>query len=78
MSALLTVCRKELLDSLRERRVLISLLLGPLFGPILFTVMINMTVSRNLTSAEEVLTIPILGGECAPPSRSTTPSSRSW
>jgi sodium transport system permease protein len=66
MSALLTVCRKELLDSLRERRVLISLLLGPLFGPILFTVMINMTVSRNLTSAEEVLTIPILGGERAP------------
>jgi sodium transport system permease protein len=66
MSALLTVCRKELLDSLRERRVLISLLLGPLFGPILFTVMINLTVSRNLSSAEELLTIPVLGGEHAP------------
>ena len=59
MSALLTVCRKELLETLRERRVLISLLLGPLFGPVFFAVMINMTVSRNLTSAEEVLEIPI-------------------
>ena len=38
MSALLTVCRKELLETLRERRMLVSLLLGPLFGPILFTV----------------------------------------
>ena len=66
MSTLLTVCRKELLETLRERRVLISLLLGPLFGPVFFAVMINMTVSRNLTSADEVLEIPILGGEHAP------------
>jgi sodium transport system permease protein len=66
MRALFTVCRKELLDTVRERRVLLSLLLGPLFGPIFFSVMINLTVSRNLTSAEEVLEIPILGGERAP------------
>jgi sodium transport system permease protein len=66
MSALLTVCRKEILDTLRERRTLVSLLLGPLFGPILFTVMINMTVSRNLTSLDEVLEVPILGAEHAP------------
>jgi sodium transport system permease protein len=66
MSALLTVCRKELLETLRERRVLISLLLSPLFGPVLFAVMINLTVSRNLTSAEEVLEVPVLGAEHAP------------
>ncbi|HUQ52899.1 MAG TPA: ABC transporter permease, partial [Gammaproteobacteria bacterium] len=66
MRALLTVCRKELLETLRERRVLISLLLGPLFGPVIFTVMINMTVSRNLSSADEVLEIPMLGAEQAP------------
>ncbi|RPI59508.1 MAG: ABC transporter permease [Lysobacterales bacterium] len=66
MSALLTVCRKEILETLRERRTLVSLLLGPLFGPILFTVMINMTVSRNLTSLDEVLEVPILGAEHAP------------
>jgi sodium transport system permease protein len=66
MSALLTVCRKEILETLRERRTLVSLLLGPLFGPILFTVIINMTVSRNLTSLDEVLEVPILGAEHAP------------
>ncbi len=66
MSALLTVCRKEILETLRERRTLVSLLLGPLFGPILFAVMINMTVSRNLTSLDEVLDVPILGAEHAP------------
>jgi sodium transport system permease protein len=66
MSALLTVCRKEILETLRERRTLVSLLLGPLFGPILFAVMINMTVSRNLTSLDEVLEVPILGAEHAP------------
>jgi len=66
MSALLTVCRKEILETLRERRTLVSLLLGPLFGPILFAVIINMTVSRNLTSLDEVLEVPILGAEHAP------------
>jgi sodium transport system permease protein len=66
MSALLTVCRKEILETLRERRTLVSLLLGPLFGPILFTVIINLTVSRNLTSLDEVLEVPILGAERAP------------
>jgi sodium transport system permease protein len=66
MRALFTVCRKEIVETLRERRTLVSLLLGPLFGPILFTAIINMTVSRNLTSLDEVLTVPVLGAEHAP------------
>ena len=66
MSVVFTVCRKEILETLRERRTLASLLLGPLFGPILFTVMINVMVSRNLTSMDEVLKVPILGAERAP------------
>jgi sodium transport system permease protein len=66
MNALLTVCRKEIVETLRERRTLLSLLLGPLFGPILFAVLINMTVSRNLTSLDEVLEVPVLGAERAP------------
>ena len=65
MSTLATVCRKEVLETLRERRVLISLLLGPLFGPVLFAVLINMTVSRNVSSAEETLQVPMLGAERA-------------
>jgi sodium transport system permease protein len=66
MRALFTVCRKEIVETLRERRTLLSLLMGPLFGPIMFTVMINMMVSRNLTSLEEILEVPVLGAEHAP------------
>ena len=66
MSVILTVCRKEILETLRERRTLTSLLLGPLFGPILFTVLINVMISRNLSSIDEVLEVPILGAEHAP------------
>ncbi len=66
MSTLATVCRKELLETLRERRTLVSLLLGPLFGPLLFALLINLTVSRSVSSLEEVLEVPILGAERAP------------
>ena len=66
MSVVLTVCRKEILETLRERRTLVSLLLGPLFGPILFTVLMNVMISRNLSSIDEVLEVPILGAEHAP------------
>jgi sodium transport system permease protein len=66
MNALATVCRKEVVETLRERRVLISLLLGPLLGPIFFTLIINLTVSRSLSSLEEVLEVPMLGAEHAP------------
>jgi sodium transport system permease protein len=56
------VCRKELLDNARDRRTLFStLLFGPLFAPLLFSVIINMAVSRNLASLEESLDVPILG-----------------
>jgi sodium transport system permease protein len=66
VSAILTVCRKEIVETLRDRRTLVSLLLGPLFGPVLFAVMINMMVTRNLTSAEETLEVPMLGADLAP------------
>jgi sodium transport system permease protein len=66
MRTLFIVCRKEIVETLRDRRTLISLLLGPLFGPILFTALINVMVSRNLSSIDEVLEVPILGAERAP------------
>lgn len=66
MRTILTVCRKEMLETLRERRTVISLLLGPLFGPVLFVVMMNMMVSRNLSSVEDTLEVPMLGDELAP------------
>ena len=41
MAALLTVFVKEFLDNLRDRRTLLSaLLFGPLFGPLMFGIMV--------------------------------------
>ncbi len=64
--AIWTVCRKELLEPIRDRRTIGSLLLGPLFGPLLFMAIINISVARNLSSIEEPLDLPIVGAERAP------------
>lgn len=64
--AIWTVCRKELLETARDRRTLISLLLGPLVGPLLFAVLINVVVNQGLSSADERLEVAIIGAERAP------------
>jgi len=66
MSAILTVCRKEILDNSRDRRTLLTaILLGPLLGPILFVVVINFTISQASSSAERPIDVPIIGAEHA-------------
>ena len=66
MSAILTVCRKEILDNSRDRRTLLTaILLGPLMGPILFVVIINFTISQARSSAEQPIDVPIIGAEHA-------------
>lgn len=66
MSALRVVFRKELLDSLRERRSLISaLVLGPLFGPILFVLVTSYAVNLQIDEAEQPIEVPIINGERA-------------
>ena len=66
MSAILTVCRKEILDNSRDRRTLLTaILLGPLMGPILFVVIINFTISQATSSAEQPIDVPIIGAEHA-------------
>ena len=67
MSAILTVCRKEILDNSRDRRTLLTaILLGPLMGPILFVSLINFTISRAGSSADRAIYLPIIGAEHAP------------
>lgn len=67
MSALGTVFLKEVRDNLRDRRTLLSaLLLGPLFGPILFAVVINMSLKQSLGEAGEPLDLPVIGQQHAP------------
>ena len=66
MSALGVVFRKELVDSLRERRSLVSaLVFGPLFGPILFTLITSYAVNLQIDEAEQPIEVPIINGEGA-------------
>lgn len=65
-STIATVCKKEVLETLRDRRTITSLLIGMLIGPLLFMVMMNVMVSRNLAALEETLDIAIPGAENAP------------
>ena len=56
------VFRKELLESLRERRAMISaFVFGPLFGPALFAAIIGFTVSRQVDESLHPIAVPALG-----------------
>ncbi len=67
MRPIRTVFLKEVRDNLRDRRTLLSaLLMGPLFGPILFAFVINMSLKQSLGEAGEALDVPVIGQEHAP------------
>ena len=67
MKTIRTVFLKEIIDNFRDRRTLLSaLLMGPLFGPILFAFVINLSVNQSLENAEETLDLPVIGAEYAP------------
>ena len=52
MKTIRTVFFKEIVDNFRDRRTLVSaLLMGPLFGPILFAFVINLSVKQSLENA---------------------------
>ena len=62
-----TVFKKEVLDNFRDRRTLISaLLMGPLFGPLLFAFVINLSIERSLSDVDKTLDVPVIGSENAP------------
>jgi sodium transport system permease protein len=65
--AFLTVFLKEVKENLRDRRTLISAFLtGPLLGPVVFVMAINVTLTRELDKAEKPLPVPVIGAEYAP------------
>ena len=66
-SAWLTVFLKEVRENLRDRRTLMSAFLtGPLLGPLLFVMLISVTVNRELDKADKSLSVPVIGAEYAP------------
>ncbi len=63
----LTVFLKEVMDNLRDRRTLASaLIMGPIFGPVLFAFVINLSIERSLDTAERTMELPVIGAEHAP------------
>src|SRR5690606_11288735 len=67
MSTILTVFHKEVLDNSRDRRTLFSaFVLGPLRGPVLFAVLVNVLVSQTVTTAERPVDVPIVNADVAP------------
>jgi len=64
---LAVVFRKEILDNFRDRRSLTSaMLFGPLFGPVLFAVMISFALDRVVSSEDALVRVAVSGAEHAP------------
>jgi len=67
MRTFVTVLFKEVIDNIRDRRTLASaLIMGPLFGPMLFAFVINLSIERSLDDIERALGVPVIGQEHAP------------
>jgi len=78
MRTLITVFIKEVVDNFRDRRTLASaLIMGPLFGPILFAFVINLSIERSLDDAERSLELPVIGQQHAPTSCVTSTATTS-
>ena len=58
--ALLTVFRKEVTETLRDRRSLMSsLVLGPVFGPLLMMGILSLSLERSVSRLDEA--VPVIG-----------------
>lgn len=67
MGQVFSVLRKEVVDNFRDRRTILSaLFFGPLFGPLLFTGMITLSLERTISETEEALRLPVSGAAHAP------------
>ena len=66
MTGLGVVFRKEFVDSLRERRSVVSaLVFGPLLGPVLFVLLTSYAVNLQIDESEHPIEVPGVGGEGA-------------
>ena len=67
MSTSFTVFVKEIVDNLRDRRTLASaLIMGPIFGPVLFAFAINLSIERSVENAARAMELPVVGAQYAP------------
>lgn len=62
-----TVMMKEIIDNLRDRRTLLTVLVfGPLFGPVFYTAMMNTVINKRVADLNQPLQLPIAGAQYAP------------
>jgi sodium transport system permease protein len=67
MSAFTAVYWKEVRENLRDRRTLINALVtGPLLGPVMFIMLMNVTINREIAKADRPIAVPVIGAELAP------------
>jgi sodium transport system permease protein len=67
MRGIFTVFRKEFFENLRDRRtILTALLLGPLLGSLVFTLMLNIVQQQAESRDEQSVKVAVAGGERAP------------
>jgi sodium transport system permease protein len=67
MKTTLTVFIKEVKENLRDRRTLMSaLILGPLLGPVIFIMVMNMVLTREFNKADQPVKVPVIGAQYAP------------
>lgn len=64
IAAARTVFAKELVDSLRDRRSVLGALLMPLFGPLMFALMVNFAAEQH--DEDKPVSLPVVGAELAP------------
>ncbi|MFC4310358.1 ABC transporter permease [Steroidobacter flavus] len=67
MSAIWTVFRKEVLENLRDRRVIVSaFFFGVLLAPVIFGLTTTMVSKRAVANQDKPLNLPIAGADRAP------------
>jgi len=67
MSAFTAVYWKEVWENLRDRRTLVNALItGPLLGPVMFIMLMNVMVNRELAKSDRPISVPVIGAEVAP------------
>ena len=64
---LAAIFRKEFLESIRDRRVLLSsLVFGPVFAPLLFIGVLTLSLRHAVTSMDESVAVTVAGADHAP------------
>jgi sodium transport system permease protein len=67
MSAVGTVAAKEVRETLRDRRTLItSLVLGPIFAPLFFILILKLALARSVATQDELTPVTISNAAAAP------------